>query len=80
MDALAKEQRERDHQLLVEEAADIGMVVADAAWLQFNERQLWYIFLSLDQPDLVEPLRGAQQNLANQAKAYGNHHYRWDEK
>ncbi|KKL15927.1 hypothetical protein LCGC14_2500690 [marine sediment metagenome] len=67
-------------EVLAHEAEDITQTVGEEGWSNFNEIQLWHIFLSLDQPQLIEPLRSAQQNLANQAKAYGNHHYGWDEK
>ncbi len=70
----------KENGVLAVEAEDLAKTVGEEGWCDFNEVQLWHIFLSLDQPRLTEPLKSAQQNLANQAKSYGNHCYDWDEK
>ncbi len=79
-DKTMREEKSAEATVLEDEAKDIRELVGHDVWRQFNETQLWYIFLSLDQPQLVEPLKGAQQSLANQARAYGNHYYDWGEK
>ena len=80
MDAEDRRERAAEAAVLEDEAKGIREPVGYDVWRQFNEMQLWYMFLSLDQPQLVEPLKGAQQSLANQARAYGNRYYDWDEK
>ncbi len=69
-----------EERTMAQDAENVAQTVGEEGWCSFNEMQLWHIFLTLDQPQLVEPLKTAQQNLANQAKAYGNHRYGWDEK